>query len=536
MKILTAVIKPHKWEDVRAALEAVGVTGMTVSEVSGYGRQKGHTEVYRGAEYDVALVPKVRLEIVLDDADVEAVDRGRRRRGPDRPHRRRQGLGLAGRERRPRAHRRPRQLGDLISRRRARPAARDGELSGDRRRARRAHPRGRRAVRARRSPRRAAPRPGSPWSPWAATAARSWRRSATSTWCWCTTPRRRGGGVGRAGLVPAVGLRRGPSTTRCARSRRCSSRRRPTSGWPPGMLDARHLAGDPNLTLRLRTAVLNQWRRDARTRLGELRELVSERGRKNGELAHASVPDLKESVGGLRDATVLKALVASWLVDVPHGDLERCRDGPARRARRGADRRRTRHRPGRPGVLGRRRRGARPARRQRRPGAHPRPRPAPDPPLAAGLAPRRGGPAAPSPVGQRRPRLERDRARRGRRLRGGRARPRRQAGRGPPAAAAVRRRGRRARPGAGPDDRGPAGARVPAAERPLAPGRPRPVRAAAGRRSGAARRLGDPRRDRRPRAGAARVGAGAAAAARLGRAPLHRRPPPRGDLHRGRRD
>jgi [protein-PII] uridylyltransferase len=92
-----------------------------------------------------------------------------------------------------------------------------------------------------------------------------------------------------------------------------------------GMLDARHLAGDPNLTLRLRTAVLTQWRRDARTRLGELHELVSERGRMSGELAHASIPDLKESVGGLRDATVLKALVASWLVDVPHGDLERCR-------------------------------------------------------------------------------------------------------------------------------------------------------------------------------------------------------------------
>ncbi len=73
MKIVTAVIKPHKWEDVRSALEAVGITGMTVSEVSGYGRQKGHTEVYRGAEYDIALVPKVRLEIVLDDADVDGV-------------------------------------------------------------------------------------------------------------------------------------------------------------------------------------------------------------------------------------------------------------------------------------------------------------------------------------------------------------------------------------------------------------------------------------------------------------------------------
>ena len=73
MKLVTAVIKPHKWEDVRAALESLGVTGMTVSEVSGYGRQKGHTEVYRGAEYDIALVPKIRIEIVLDDADAEPV-------------------------------------------------------------------------------------------------------------------------------------------------------------------------------------------------------------------------------------------------------------------------------------------------------------------------------------------------------------------------------------------------------------------------------------------------------------------------------
>ncbi|MFT4263022.1 MAG: P-II family nitrogen regulator [Nocardioides sp.] len=73
MKLVTAVIKPHKWEDVRVALEAVGVTGMTVSEVSGYGRQKGHTEVYRGAEYDVALVPKIRIEIVVPDGDADAV-------------------------------------------------------------------------------------------------------------------------------------------------------------------------------------------------------------------------------------------------------------------------------------------------------------------------------------------------------------------------------------------------------------------------------------------------------------------------------
>jgi nitrogen regulatory protein P-II 1 len=73
MKLVTAVVKPHKWEDVRGALEMIGVTGMTVSEVSGYGRQKGHTEVYRGAEYDIALVPKIRIEIVVDDQDVDAV-------------------------------------------------------------------------------------------------------------------------------------------------------------------------------------------------------------------------------------------------------------------------------------------------------------------------------------------------------------------------------------------------------------------------------------------------------------------------------
>src|ERR1044072_6472301 len=72
MKLVTAVIKPHKWEEVREALAAAGVAGMTVTEASGYGQQKGHTEVYRGAEYDVSLVPKIRLEVV-DDADVDSV-------------------------------------------------------------------------------------------------------------------------------------------------------------------------------------------------------------------------------------------------------------------------------------------------------------------------------------------------------------------------------------------------------------------------------------------------------------------------------
>jgi nitrogen regulatory protein P-II 1 len=73
MRLVTAVIKPFKLDDVKAAIEGLGVHGMTVSEVQGFGRQKGHTEVYRGAEYVVDFVPKVRLELVVDDADAPRV-------------------------------------------------------------------------------------------------------------------------------------------------------------------------------------------------------------------------------------------------------------------------------------------------------------------------------------------------------------------------------------------------------------------------------------------------------------------------------
>jgi nitrogen regulatory protein P-II 1 len=73
MRLITAVIKPFKLDDVKTALESFGVQGMTVSEVQGFGRQRGHTEVYRGAEYTVAFVPKVRLEILVDDPDAADV-------------------------------------------------------------------------------------------------------------------------------------------------------------------------------------------------------------------------------------------------------------------------------------------------------------------------------------------------------------------------------------------------------------------------------------------------------------------------------
>jgi len=73
MKKIEAVIKPYKLDDVKAALTEVGITGMTVTEVKGFGRQKGHTEIYRGAEYTVDFLPKVKVELVIADSKLEAV-------------------------------------------------------------------------------------------------------------------------------------------------------------------------------------------------------------------------------------------------------------------------------------------------------------------------------------------------------------------------------------------------------------------------------------------------------------------------------
>ncbi|MDI3314294.1 MAG: P-II family nitrogen regulator [Mycobacterium sp.] len=73
MKLITAIVKPFTLEDVKANLEQAGVLGMTVSEVQGYGRQRGHTEVYRGAEYSVDFVPKLRIEVVVEDAAADKI-------------------------------------------------------------------------------------------------------------------------------------------------------------------------------------------------------------------------------------------------------------------------------------------------------------------------------------------------------------------------------------------------------------------------------------------------------------------------------
>ncbi|MBL1406620.1 MAG: P-II family nitrogen regulator [Rhizobiales bacterium] len=71
MNLIMAIIQPHKLEDVREALSLIGVTGMTVTEVKGYGRQKGHTEIYRGAEYTINYLPKVKIEVAVDDGTAD---------------------------------------------------------------------------------------------------------------------------------------------------------------------------------------------------------------------------------------------------------------------------------------------------------------------------------------------------------------------------------------------------------------------------------------------------------------------------------
>lgn len=73
MKIVMAIVKPFKLDDVREALTGIGVQGLTVSEVKGYGRQKGHTEIYRGTEYAVSFLPKIKVEIAIDDDQVDQV-------------------------------------------------------------------------------------------------------------------------------------------------------------------------------------------------------------------------------------------------------------------------------------------------------------------------------------------------------------------------------------------------------------------------------------------------------------------------------
>ena len=106
MQLITAIIRPFKVDDVKDALKQMGVHGITVTDVQGFGRQLGHTEVYRGAEYTLDFIPKAKLEVLCEDAETEAIVDAIVAAARTGAHRRRQDLGRAGRAHRPHPHRR----------------------------------------------------------------------------------------------------------------------------------------------------------------------------------------------------------------------------------------------------------------------------------------------------------------------------------------------------------------------------------------------------------------------------------------------
>ena len=114
MKKIEAIVRHFKLEDVKNALTEQGITGMTVTEVRGFGRQKGHTEIYRGTEYTVDFVPKVKIEVVVDDGKLRTAIDTIVRTGPDGPDRRRQNLRLRSGGRDSHPHRRNR-LGRVVA-------------------------------------------------------------------------------------------------------------------------------------------------------------------------------------------------------------------------------------------------------------------------------------------------------------------------------------------------------------------------------------------------------------------------------------
>ncbi len=343
MKLITAIIKPFTLDDVKSSLEQLGVLGMTVSEVQGYGRQKGHTEVYRGAEYSVDFVPKIKIEVVVDDtAGRQGAGSGRRGR-PHRQDRRRQGLGHSGRSGGAGPHRRT-WIGRALKSLRRRPVENNetAVVTADdlvRARERLLVP-GRRRL-----------------------AAEPLREALVDLHEFWLTKHASGagisgsgialvavGGLGRRELVPysdldlvlvhdgvknidevaeklwyplwnsGIGLDHSVRTVGEALRVAAGDLRTAL-----GLLDIRHISGDPEISAKLAESARQAWRGNVRNRLDEISESSTKRWARSGEIAHRVEPDLKHGRGGLRDITILDALSIAQVVDRPSADVDEAR-------------------------------------------------------------------------------------------------------------------------------------------------------------------------------------------------------------------
>ena len=361
MKLITAIVKPFKLDDVKNALELIGVAGLTVSEVQGFGRQRGHTEVYRGAEYQVDFVPKVRIEVVVGELDaarvvdavVEAASTGQigdgkvwvttideivrsapvsagttPLKGPVLPSPAgRVSLGITRCPGRPALRSAPTSLrgGDVLDlealpglTRAERVAALDAWLGGlladavagtpppKRRRGGPAAATGTDGTRARRGGQPRPPRAAALRRPRPGPRARGRPEiAALADALWYP--------VWDAGLRLDHSVRSIPEAVSVASTD-------VKAGL--GLLDARLVAGDAELAARLRTATLASWRQAASRLLPQLRDLRRGRARQVGELAFLLEPDLKEAYGGLREGQVLRAIAAAQLGDEPAAEVE----------------------------------------------------------------------------------------------------------------------------------------------------------------------------------------------------------------------
>ena len=317
MKLVTAIVKPHRVDEVKEALREIGVNGLTMTDVEGFGRQRGHTEVYRGAEYQVDFVPKVKVEVVVDDAEVQGVVDAIVKAARTGQDRRRQALGHRGRPRDPDPHRRdgPRRALALAWATRPIPSTP-------------CRPSSPRSTRLRaRSPRACGRRAGGPTcsttpselfgAPAPRPARRSRRSAATGGDCSsrvrhrpaarCTTGSTRTRSLGSP--TPSsirCGTPGSRSGTRCARPQEsAAARRAPRRRHRDARRAAARRRRGPRRGRRRAGSTSVRAARSAGVRARPSATTPRARAERFGSAAHLLEPELKEGAGGLRDVASL---------------------------------------------------------------------------------------------------------------------------------------------------------------------------------------------------------------------------------------